>query len=132
MAEKKYHFHCNYDEKSMATEPIYLLSNEGEKSTPCSSPKHFLTHNHYDSYDAIKQLLGSEQEQKSYHGSNTVYSPVNPNTSIASDGNSQKFTRRSDICRQKVSLYPIIDPNLFKCVNNYPTTTYSSDTPPEN
>ena len=75
-------FRIEEDEEPMATEPIYLSSDESEYSTPNTTPDHQLECIYPDS---INQLIASQLEQRSNMGAeNTVYPPT-PNTSTISD-----------------------------------------------
>ena len=70
----------------MATEPIYLLCDESEYSTPHKTPNH----HHETIYpDSINQLLASQIEQRSNLGTETVFYPPTPNTSMISDDEEQ-------------------------------------------
>ena len=75
-------FRIEEDEEPMATEPIYLSSDESEYSNPNTTPDHQLECIYPDS---INQLIASQLEQRPNMGAETiVYSPT-PNTSIISD-----------------------------------------------
>ena len=54
-------FRIEEDEEPMATEPIYLSSDESEYSTPNTTPDHQLECIHPDS---INQLIASQLEQR--------------------------------------------------------------------
>ena len=75
-------FRIEEDEEPMATEPIYLSSDESEYSTPNSTPDHQLECIYPDS---INQLIASQLEQRSNLGAETIFDPPTPNTSIISD-----------------------------------------------
>ena len=66
----------------MATEPIYVSSDESEYSTPNTTPNHQLECIYPDS---INQLIASQLEQRSNMGAGTIVYPPTPNTSIISD-----------------------------------------------
>ena len=66
----------------MATEPIYLSSDESEYSTPNTTPDHQLECIYPDS---ITQLIASQLEQRSNMGAETIVYPPTPNTSPISD-----------------------------------------------
>ena len=66
----------------MATEPIYLSSDESEYSTPNTTPNHQLECIYPDS---INQLIASQLEQRSNMGARTIVYPPTPNASIISD-----------------------------------------------
>ena len=74
-------FRIEEDEEPMATEPIYLSSDESEYSTPNTTPNHQLECIHPDS---INQLIASQLEQRSNMGAETIVYPPTPNTSIIS------------------------------------------------
>ena len=69
-------------EEPMATEPIYLSSDESEYSTPNTTPDHQLECIYPDS---ITQLIASQLEQRSNMGAETIVYPPTPNTSTSSD-----------------------------------------------
>ena len=71
-------FRIEEDEEPMATEPIYLSSDESEYSTPNTTPDHQLECIHPDS---ISQLIASQLEQRSNMGAETIVYPPTPNTS---------------------------------------------------
>ena len=75
-------FRIEEDEEPMATEPIYLLSDESENSTPNTTPDHQLECIYPDS---INQLIASQLEQRSNMGAETTVYPPTPNTSTISD-----------------------------------------------
>ena len=75
-------FRIEEDEEPMATEPIYLSSDESEYSTPNTTPDHQLECIYPDS---INQLIASQLEQRSNIGAETIVYPPTPNTSIISD-----------------------------------------------
>ena len=74
-------FRIEEDEEPMATEPIYLSSDESEYSTPNTTPDHQLECIHPDS---INQLIASQLEQRSNMGAETIVYPPTPNMSIIS------------------------------------------------
>ena len=82
MANMTTTFLIEEDEESMATEPIYLSSDESEYSTPNTTPDHQLECIYPDS---INQLIASQLEQRSNLGTETVFYPPSPNTSMISD-----------------------------------------------
>ena len=75
-------FRIEEDEEPMATEPIYLSSDESEYSTPNTTPDHQPECIYPDS---INQLIASQLEQRSYIGTETIVYPPTPNTSVISD-----------------------------------------------
>ena len=75
-------FRIEEDEEPMATEPIYLSSDESEYSTPNTTPDHQLECIYPDS---INQLIASQLEQRSNMGAETIVYPPTPNTSTISD-----------------------------------------------
>ena len=75
-------FRIEEDEEPMATEPIYLSSDESEYSTPNTTPDHPLECIYPDS---INQLIASQLEQRSIMGAETIVYPPTPNTSTISD-----------------------------------------------
>ena len=75
-------FRIEEDEEPMATEPIYLSSDESEYSTPNTTPDHQPACIYPDS---INQLIASQLEQRSYIGTETIVYPPTPNTSVISD-----------------------------------------------
>ena len=81
MADMTTTFPIEEDEEPMAMEPIYLSSDEGEYSTPNTTPDHQLECFYPDS---INQLIASQLEQRPNMGTETVFSPPTPNTSIIS------------------------------------------------
>ena len=100
MADMTSLFPIEEDEEPMATEPIYLSSDESEYSTPNTTPDH-QTECIYS--DSINQLIASQLEQRSNTGTETVFYPPTPNTSMISDdedpinptpiiGNPQQYT----------------------------------------
>ena len=76
--------HISYrrNEEPMATEPIYLSSDESEYSTPNKTPDHQPECIYPDS---INQLIVSQLEQRSNMGTETIFYPPTPNTSMISD-----------------------------------------------
>ena len=86
MAEMTPLFLLEEDEKPMATEPIYLSSDESECSTPNTTPEH----HHQSIYpDPNNQLIASQVGQRSNLGTETVLYPPTPNTSLISDDEEQ-------------------------------------------
>ena len=75
-------FRIEEDEEPMATEPIYLSSDESEYSTPNTTPDHQLECIYPD---LINQLIASQLEQRSNMGTETIVYPPAPNTSLISD-----------------------------------------------
>ena len=82
MADMTTTFPIEEDEEPMATEPIYLSSEESEYSTPNTTPNHQLECIYPDS---INQLIASQLEQRSNMGTETIFYPPTPNTSMISD-----------------------------------------------
>ena len=82
MANMTTTFLIEEDEEPMATEPIYLSSDESEYSTPNTTPDHQLECIYPDSID---QLIASQLEQRSNMGTETIFYPPTPNTSMISD-----------------------------------------------
>ena len=82
MADRTTTFLIEEDEEPMATEPIYLSSDESEYSTPNTTPNHQLECIYPDS---INQLIASQLEQRSNMGAGTIVYPPTPNTSMISD-----------------------------------------------
>ena len=82
MADMTTTFLIEEDEEPMATEPIYLSSDESEYSTPNTTPNHQLECIYPDS---INQLIASQLEQRSNMGTETIFYPPTPNTSMISD-----------------------------------------------
>ena len=70
------------DEEPMATEPIYLSSDESEYSTPNTTPDHQLECIYPNS---INRLIASQLEQRSNMGAETIVYPPTPNTPIISN-----------------------------------------------
>ena len=70
MAEKIPIFLLEEDEEPMATEPIYLSSDENENSTPNTNPNH-----HQESIypDSINQLITSQLNKSSTMGTETAF-----------------------------------------------------------
>ena len=75
-------FRIEEDEEPMATEPIYLSSDESEYSTPNTTPDHQPECIYPDS---INQLIASQLEQRSNMGAETTVYPPTPNTSMISN-----------------------------------------------
>ena len=78
-------FRMEEDEEPMATEPIYLSSDENEISSPPSSPVPQPPDNVPDTYSAITQLIAAQHEQMSLSGSSAPQCPITPPTSLISD-----------------------------------------------
>ena len=100
MADRTPTFLTEEDEEPMATEPIYLSSDENEYSTSNTTPTHQIECIYPDS---INQLMASQLEQRSNMGAGAIVYPPTPNTSIISDdedpmnptpiiGNPEKYT----------------------------------------
>ena len=75
-------FRIEEDEEPMATEPIYFSSDEGEYSTPNTTPDH---QSECIYPNPINQLIASQLEQKPNMGAETTVYPPTPNTSMISD-----------------------------------------------
>ena len=75
-------FRIEEDEEPMATDPIYLSSDESEYSTPNTTPDHQPECIYPDS---INQLIAAQLEQRSNMGAETIVYPPTPNTSMISD-----------------------------------------------
>ena len=75
-------FRIEEDEEPMATEPIYLSSDESEYSTPNTTPDH---QPECIYPDPINQLIASQLEQRSNMGAETTVYPPTPNTSMIPD-----------------------------------------------
>ena len=82
MAEMTTTFLIEEAEEPMATEPMYLSSDESEYSTPNTTPDHQLECTYPD---AINQLIASQLEQRSNTGTETAFYPPTPNNSMNSD-----------------------------------------------
>ena len=82
MANMNTTFLIEEDEEPMATEPIYLSSDESEYSTPNTTPDHQLE---CICPDSINQLIASQLQQRPNLGTETDFSPPTPNTSMISD-----------------------------------------------
>ena len=82
MADMTTTFLIEEDEEPMATEPIYISSDESEYSTTNTSPDHQLERTYPD---AINQLIDSQLEQRSNKGTETAFYPPTPNMSMNSD-----------------------------------------------
>ena len=82
MADSTITFFIEEDKEPMATEPIYLSSDESDYSTPNTTPDHQLECIYPDS---INQLIASQLEQRSNMGTETIFYPPTPNTSMISD-----------------------------------------------
>ena len=78
-------FRIEEDEEPMATEPIYLSSDESENDPPPSSPLPQLPNNTPDKYSAITQLIAAQHEQMSLSGISAPQCPITPPTSLISD-----------------------------------------------
>ena len=76
------------DEEPMATEPIYPSGDENEYSTPNTTPDH---HHERIYPDSINQLIPSQLEQWSYMGTETVFYPPIPKTSMITDDEEQSL-----------------------------------------
>ena len=82
MADMTTTFLIEEDEEPIATEPIYLSSDESEYSTPNTTSNHQLECTYPD---AINQLIASHLEQRSNTGTETAFYPPTPNMSMNSD-----------------------------------------------
>ena len=82
MADRTTTFLIEEDEEPMATEPIYLSTDQSEYSTPNTTPDRQLECIYPDS---INQLIASHLEQRSNMGAGTIVYPPTPNTFIFSD-----------------------------------------------
>ena len=100
MADMTTTFLREEDDEPMATEPIYLSSDESEYSTADRTPDHQLECTYPD---AINQLIASQLEQRSNTGTETTFDPPTPNMSMNPDdqdsidptpiiGNSEQYT----------------------------------------
>ena len=81
MADMTSVFPMEENEELLATEPIYLSSDESEYSTPNTTPDHQAECIYPDS---INLLIASQLEQRSNTGTETVFYPPTPNTSMIS------------------------------------------------
>ena len=70
----------------MATEPIYLSSDESEYSTANTTPDR---HQKSIYIDSINHLIASQLEQRSNTGTETIFYPPTQNTSMISDDEEQ-------------------------------------------
>ena len=82
MVEKTPIFLLEEDKAPMATESIYLSSDKSEYSTPNTTPD---DHHGTIHPDSINQLIASQSEQKSKMGTEAVFYPPTPKTSMISD-----------------------------------------------
>ena len=78
-------FRMDEDEQPMATEPIYLSSDESKINSPPSSPVPQPPDNVPDRYSAITQLIAAQHEQMSMSGISPPPCPITPPTSLISD-----------------------------------------------
>ena len=74
----------------MASEPIYLSSNEKENSTLCSSLDCYLAGNFYNSQDASNQMKASFRKKRPTVDSTTINWPLTPTTFLVSDYDEQQ------------------------------------------
>ena len=147
MAEMSTTFLIEEDEEPVATEPIYLSSDESEYSTPNTTPDHQLECIYPDS---INQLIASQLEQRSNMGTETVFYPPTPNTSMISEdeyqtnptpiiGNPEQYTPRHNhpiqLCQR---VQPIPDTpesptpeNRGQLDNVYPDNIPLNNPPPQ-
>ena len=86
MADMTPIFLIEEDEEPMATEPIHLLNDESEYSTPNTTPDR---HEECTYIDSIIQLKASQLEKRSNMGTETVFYPPTPKTSMISDDEEQ-------------------------------------------
>ena len=82
MADMTTTFLIQEDDEPMATEPIYLSSDESDYSTRDTTPDHQLE---FTYSDAINQLIASQLDQRSNTGTETAFYPPTPNMSMKSD-----------------------------------------------
>ena len=86
MADMTTTFPIEEDEEPMATEPKNLSSDESEHNSPKISPNTTPDHQLECFYpDSINRLIASQLEQRSNMGTETIFSPPTPNTSMISD-----------------------------------------------
>ena len=69
----------------METQSIYLLREESENTTPCTSPDNQLPNKFPDSHERITQLIASQHEQMSASGNVNLQKPITPPTSLISE-----------------------------------------------
>ena len=86
MAEITPIFLLEEDEEPMAMEPKNLSSHESDYPTPNTTPD---CHHEGIYPDSISQLIASQIEQRSNMGTETVFYPPTPNTSMISDDEEQ-------------------------------------------
>ena len=79
-------FFIKEDEEPMATEPIYLSSDESEYSTPNTTADH---HDEGLYINSNNQLIASQLEQRSNMDIEAVFCPPTPNTFMISDTEEQ-------------------------------------------
>ena len=147
MADMTTTFLIEEDEEPMATEPIYLSSDESEYSTPNTFPDHQLECTYPD---AINQLIVSQLEQRSNTGTETAFYPPTPNMSMNSDdqdsidptpiiGNPEKYIpqippRRNHPIQLCQHVQPIPDtpesPSTKNCGNSDNTCPHDIPNPP--
>ena len=106
-------------EELMAMEPTYLSSDESEYSTPNATPDH-----HHESIylDSITQLIASQLEQQTNMGTETIFYPPTPNSSMLFDddellnltsiiGNPEQYTLPSlQRCNNPIELCQCVQP----------------------
>ena len=146
MADITTTFRIEEDEEPVATEPIYLSSDESEYSTPNTTPDHQIECAYPDS---INQLIASQLEQRSNMGTETIFYPPTPNTSMISDdedlmnptpiiGNPEQYTpqippRRNHPIQLCQHVQPIPDtPASPTPENSGPSDDFYSDNIPLN
>ena len=148
MADLTTTFLIEEDEEPMATEPIYLSSDESEYSTPNTTPDHRLECTYPD---AINQLIASQLEQRSNTGAETVFYPPTPNIPMISDdeyqmnptpivGNPEQYTsqipprRNHPIQLPTSATYPrhagISNPRKSWAIKRFLSRQYSTKQPP--
>ena len=92
VAKMRCQFNFAEEEETMATEPIFLSSDESVYSAPCSSPDQYLAGNVSNSYDAINQIIATRQKKRSASVSTAAqYPPFPPNCLVLNDDGEENF-----------------------------------------
>ena len=111
MAEMNSQFTIDEDQE-MEIQPIYLISDEREIASLCSSLIPQLPNNVPDTYSTITQLIAAQHEQMSSSGNFAPQYPTSPPTSLISDDDTDEVpTSTSGTSAQFLPYTPNRHPN---------------------